>query len=253
MTSPDTESAGSNWVRLPWDSDHFGIQIGRLVPASLSESALSKALKSAEEAGIRCLYWLAERTDFQADSARRAGFRMVDVRVDLEIQVGSLAIGTRNDASLGPDQAVRIAVDLDLAPLRSLAAQSHHNTRFYTDSNFPRDRAGALYVRWIERALSDPLQEVLVSGPPGAPSAYVCCDLGRQDGVGAIGLIAVAETSRGKGLGTTLVQKAIEWFTNEGASRIVVATQGENYAAQSLYRKLGFMTTAKSNWFHRWS
>jgi ribosomal protein S18 acetylase RimI-like enzyme len=67
-----------------------------------------------------------------------------------------------------------------------------------------------------------------------------------------IGLIAVAESHRGAGLGSTLVSAAIRRLAEQGVQQIEVVTQGDNNAARSMYNGLGFTERNRFTWLHRW-
>jgi dTDP-4-amino-4,6-dideoxy-D-galactose acyltransferase len=245
MTLPEAGAESPGWVRLPWDSNHFGFSIGRLLSPAVSEADLTSALAEADAAGIQCLYWLSNSDEAQVALGQRAGFKKVDVRVELGADLGSQP--QRLDAA----QGVREAEESDLAPLKTLASRSHRNTRFYTDRSFPPDRADALYAAWIERSFNDPTQTVYVSGPPGEPDGYIAFGV-TEEGHGFIGLIAVAESQRGAGVGSALVSAAIGRLAERGIQQTQVVTQGDNVAAQSLYNGLGFTERNRSVWLHRW-
>jgi ribosomal protein S18 acetylase RimI-like enzyme len=246
MTLPDADVDSPGWVRLPWDSDHFGVSIGRLLPPALSEVDLTAALLSADGAGIRCLYWLSDPDEAQVALGRQAGFKKVDVRVELVLDLASQPL------PLERASGIRRACDSDLLALKALASQSHRNTRFYTDTSFPPDRADALYAAWIERSFNDPAQIVLVSGPPGEPDGYIAFGAS-EEGHGVIGLIAVAESQRGAGIGSALVSSAIHRLAEQGIQQIEVVTQGDNDAARRLYGGVGFTERKRSIWLHRWT
>lgn len=245
MTLPDAGSDSAGWVRLPWDSDHFGLSIGRLLSPVISEGDLTKALRSADAAGIQCLYWLSDPDEAQVALGQRAGFKKVDVRVELGRDLASEPL------PLKAGLEIREARESDLVPLKALASRSHHNTRFYTDRSFPPDRADALYAAWIERSFNDPTQTVYVSGPPGEPNGYIAFGV-PTGGHGVIGLIAVAESQRGAGLGSALVGTAIRRLAEQGIQQVEVVTQGDNNAARSLYTGLGFTGRNRFIWLHRW-
>lgn len=202
MTLPDDGAASPGWVRLAWDSDHFGIPIGRLLSPAVSEVDLTKALEHADAAGIRCLYWLSTPDEAQIALGQRAAFKKVDVRVELAADLGSQPL------PLKETPGIREAAESDLASLKELASRSHRNTRFYTDRSFARAAADGLYAAWIEGSFNDPTQTVYVSGPPGEPDGYIAFGV-TQEGHGVIGLIAVAESQRGGGIGSALVSAFI--------------------------------------------
>ena len=245
MTLPKHEHADV-WVHLAWDSRHFGFPIGRLLPRSLGVTELASSVESVNEAGIRCLYWLADRTPKNTNAANLTGFKLVSSRTVLE---RPLPAGIRSDSN---GAEVRVGLDADLETLRSLAASSHQNTRFYTDSSFPRDLADAMYGAWIDRGHRDPFQRLLVTGPVGGPVGYIICEVDEAHTQGSIGLVAVAKQNQGVGLGTVLLANALTWLSNQGARTVSVVTQAENAAALRLYRTSDFTVKDVAVWFHRW-
>jgi putative acetyltransferase len=58
--------------------------------------------------------------------------------------------------------------------------------------------------------------------------------------VGVLGMGVVAE-ERGKGIGKALIEAAIAKATERGLSRIELTVHSENKAAQSLYKRVGFL------------
>ena len=73
--------------------------------------------------------------------------------------------------------------------------------------------------------------------------------VGRIDGEdqgekhGYIGMLAVDQHNRRKGIGRQLMQAAIAAFTSSGASEITLDTESTNVASQALYQSLGFLYT----------
>ena len=150
-----------------------------------------------------------------------------------------------------------------------MASTSHRDTRFYSDAHFPRPLCDALYARWIQASCEGFADAVLVIGPAGAPLGYVTCHLdtpppGRPAPAeardahdhpprgGRIGLIAVGEDARGRGLGPLLVRAAVDWLGGHGAAAVSVVTQGRNVAAQRLYQRCGFLTRDLHLYYHKW-
>lgn len=55
--------------------------------------------------------------------------------------------------------------------------------------------------------------------------------------------LAVADEARHSGIGTKLMQVAIDWLRERGAPRVILWTAASNATAQSLFRRLGFRET----------
>ena len=83
-------------------------------------------------------------------------------------------------------------------------------------------------------------------------AGYISCQVDAVTGTGRIGLIAVAELERGRGLGRILVSGALRWLGEAGCREVRVATQASNVPAQRLYQALGFRTAEASATYHRW-
>ena len=236
----------ARWIRLPWDSEHFGFEIARLNVSELSSENLRTEIEAAQQSGIRCLYWLANRNAVAA-LPRSPGIKVLDTRV-----VYSRAL---INADRHPDvdsTGIRSAENQDLPELLRLASASHTNTRFFQDESFPVNRARSLYSLWIQKAISDPDQMVFVSGPHGRPRAYITCGPSPDSNGAAIGLVAVAPKHRREGHGQKLVSAALMWARELGFTNLDVVTQGRNHPARRLYEKIGFDLVEESTWVHIW-
>jgi ribosomal protein S18 acetylase RimI-like enzyme len=233
---------------LDWDSDHFGIRIGRVAAARLTQGDARSIREWMRERGAACLYLLLDAGD--ADSVRTAedlGFRFIDVRLTLAAEPGIVV----ERAGPAARDGVRSARADDVADLASIARVSHRDGRFHSDPGFPSDRADALYQRWIENSCGDYADAVFVAEHEGQPAGYFTCHLD-AGGIGRIGLLAVAESARRRGLATHLCAAAARWFAERGAVRIDVVTQAKNLAALRFYQAQGFAPTRVEVWFHLW-
>ena len=230
---------------LDWDSAHFGMRIGRVAPARADERLFQDARRWADEQSLDCMYLLADSS--HAATVRLAGefgWRMVDMRVTLGV-----------DVSKAPksESPMRLACAGDLSYLKQLAVSSHKDSRFYTDGKFPVAACDRLFGTWIERSVLDPgfAGAVFVPELPGnKPAGYITCAV--KNGAGEIGLIAVDPEARRMGIGMRLLAQATTWFSEQGAERASVVTQGCNIAALRMYQRYGFAIESIQLWFHRW-
>jgi dTDP-4-amino-4,6-dideoxy-D-galactose acyltransferase len=224
---------------LEWDSCFFGVEIAQVVSTRLDPPAVEGVDRWCDARRIDCVYFLAD----EPGGAEDAGFRLVDVRVELT--------RTLAPPPAAPDPRVRPAEARDLPALRAIARTSHRDSRFYRDARFPRDRCDALYETWIAKSCEGSAAGVLVADLDGTVTGYVTCEQ-PAPATGRIGLFAVASDARGRGTGTALVASALAWLGARGVESVTVATQGRNVAAQQLYQAAGFRTAALRLWYHRW-
>jgi ribosomal protein S18 acetylase RimI-like enzyme len=72
------------------------------------------------------------------------------------------------------------------------------------------------------------------------------------DRVGNIGLIAVHERARGRGVGAALMAAAHRWMAGRGAAAATVVTQLDNAAACRLYQASGYGLAGVWHCYHFW-
>ncbi len=235
------------WSPLPWDTEFFGFQVGRVREPHLTESEMAVIDDESRRAGLRLLYFLSPGDDdASVEVAGRWGFRMVDVRVTLEWAV----------TALPPAPESRVAIrghrEADLVTLRAVARNSFTDSRYYHDPGFSREQCDALYEEWITRDCGGRAEKVFVAETPLGVAGFLTCHHPAGAGAGRIGLVGVAQTARGGGVGRTLIRAAQAWFESAGANRVLVTTQGRNTGAQRAYQRAGFVTASTEIWFHKW-
>lgn len=235
---------------LTWDTGFFGFRIARVLGNRLTRRAAKEIDLWCQEREIGCLYFLADADDPDtAKAAEENSFRLVDVRITFVHRVASVG--------LVPDSLVRTAVvrpacPKDMPMLQTIARDSHFDTRFFQDVNFPRHLSQALYETWIRVSCEGYADQVLVAEHESIPTGYVTCHVDRSERVGRIGLLAVSRRDRGLGLGFELVRNALEWFAIQGMQQVRVVTQETNHAAQRLYERCEFSARGRELWYHKW-
>lgn len=228
--------------QLPWDSEHFGVPIGRVAGGRLTRDDV----ETADRSGLRCLYLLipADESSAIAD-AEDLGFRVVSLRLTMSrpVQPGD-----------PPAASVRPARPEDLPVLEPVAATAHSDTRFFVDPGFGRDAARHLYERWLRASVLEGFADLaLVAEHEGRPVGYITGHFHSATRSVAIGLLAVGDLARGRGLGVQLVNALLRAAEARGFERVDVVTQGRNLRAQRLYARAGFHPTRREVWLHRWS
>jgi dTDP-4-amino-4,6-dideoxy-D-galactose acyltransferase len=239
--------APARWASLPWDTEFFGIPVGRVQGSRVDEGKMAAVVEECRLAGIRVLYFLAAGDDDTGvKAAEQSGFLMVDVRMTYEW----------NAAPLAPAPVTAVAIrghrDADVGALRAIARTSFGDSRYYHDRRFPRERCDALYEEWITRDCGGSAEKVFVAETPLGVAGFLTCHHPSGADVGRIGLVGVAEGARGGGVGRALIHAAQEWFALTGVARVRVVTQGRNASAQRMYQRAGFVTASTEIWFHKW-
>ncbi len=231
---------------LPWDTEFFGFRVARILPARLAGDEMRSALDWCRANAVRCIYFQADANDAKTVRlAEQNGFRLADIRVELE----------KNDPGREPDAngvSVRDAAAADLATLKPLFAGIAHFSRFAFDPRFPADAAERLYARWIERSVEGYADLTLVAETGGRVVGGITGHLDKERKTVQIGLLAVDESTRSKGVGRLLVQALCCRAAGTGATGYEVATQGRNTNALRFYNRNGFAVRSVRLWYHKW-
>ena len=236
---------------LTWDTSFFGFKIGRVLPSQLDATSLAAVIELAKRERYQCLYFQADPDDAETVSlAEGAGFHLVDVRIVLEHPF---------DGRPAPVPRYSIPEDIqlgsprpeDVPTLEQIAVEIGHTSRFYFDRRFPLDACPRLYRAWLQKAMADDHDTVIVAYLPEGAAGLIACGID-SDRVGTVQLAGVQSGMRGRGVGTALVQGALDWFRAQGAELAKVATQARNVPAQRLYQQMGFFTRRMTLYYHKW-
>lgn len=229
--------------RLPWDSDFFGFEVGRLdVSTGVTLDQIREAVNASE---CRCLYmfvpneWYSGACD--PDSSRRMLSAMGACRYDVRTTYAK-AIVPLASLDMG-DVALEIT-----SRLETLAITSGKYSRFFKDERL-RPFFNDLYKEWLKKDFLNGRVFIHRFADEIDGITTVSCN----EGSGTIGLVAVDAKSRGRGIATTLLQNVDTWLWSKDIKTVAVTTQGENIAARRLYEKTGFTVVSQVEVWHVWT
>ena len=232
---------------LQWDSDFFGLSVATLDGGHLHAETSKDVFNWCRQEKIRCLYFLADGRDSQTlQCAYKKGFQFIDVRVEMEYDLRNA------QQSKEPSLAIQsVTKKGQLKNIQAFARKSHTESRFFKDLNFDRTKCEKLYENWIYRDFEKghilgfyPVEGEIVKG-------YLTFIMESLD-IAKIGLIAVEDDYRGRGVGSELLNKTIAMSKKLNAKKLVVVTQATNTSALRLYEKAGFRISGVKLWFHKW-
>jgi dTDP-4-amino-4,6-dideoxy-D-galactose acyltransferase len=264
-TADATRNEATSVTRLEWDSVHFGFQVGRIA-GEVSDVELEAALVQARKRAFRLIYWAtAPERQAPLQLLSEFGGRLVDRKV-------TFARGLHADEAAATSGGLTIVhygkreISDELTDL-SIAAGEY--SRFAVDPRIPRDRFEEMYRIWIAASVCGEMAgTVLIARDPALDGALKATNLPSKssageeiagmitikvtDGVGNIGLIAVSESQRGRGIGSRLIEAAHGWMVQCGANKTTVVTQAANAPACALYQRAGYTIEHAENYYHFW-
>lgn len=226
--------------RLDWDSEFFGLRIGRVEIVSEEDAYALAVQRDLLKNDFDLIYVFANHGlgFFGADAKK------VDEKV-VYVLSGNPCLEPHDNVVLWNDNK---GVTDDLL---HLALISGKYSRFRLDERFPFGSYERLYSRWIEQSVNHTIaSEVFCYMVGEVPRGLATLD--RKNYNGTIGLVAVHDGFQQRGIGTTIIQQVIHYAQKQRCRRLTVATQLENVSACKLYEKCGFQVDSVTDVWHWW-
>jgi dTDP-4-amino-4,6-dideoxy-D-galactose acyltransferase len=226
---------------LDWDSCFFGLKIGQIDTDQMTYELYNELIYTKRKSGYDLVYWFAEY-DGKNDPEPSGGKlpELYDVKI------------TYSKSNLIPEENKNLSIEKYNGPLTGklieLAIESGQKSRFRKDSRL-KDRFVDMYTTWISRSVSGEIADVvLVSKMQNEINGFITAQ--RTGSICRVGLIAVDQMFRGRGIGGELLEAANSWCTKEGCNEIRVATQIENRGACRLYERNGYNRLSTKYIYH---
>lgn len=226
---------------LDWDSDFFNMKICR-IDGMRFDVIPEETFRRLKAEGYKLAYVMIPYTN-TVSLSDGVSTKPVDIKI-----VYSKLLTDRDKMADMPEIALCTKAS---DRLYDLAYQAGHMSRFRMDPNFEDTAFKRMYRAWIDNSVAGIIADYVFGYYEGQmPIGLLTLRI--KDGVAEIGLIAVDEAARGKGLGRSLLQKACAMSYEKGATRITVATQKINKGACAFYESNGFSLDSSTAIYHEW-
>jgi GNAT superfamily N-acetyltransferase len=241
---------------LIWDSELIKRKIGRLTISSENLCSLKKGLKLAESEGFQYLLCKLTSQDTKVIRALESeGFYLTDIGVTFGINTAEFLARNKQRVLVKPplpssasrrltregisqiSDLITPATQKDVPDLKKLIPSLFPESRFYHDPFFSRKEADNLYRAWIENSVNGREADIVFYIP--RTGFITCKKTGKHSG--KIVLIGIRKSSRGKGYGSALLFRAMEWFAGQGTDFVTVRTQLKNLQGINFYLRCGFV------------
>ncbi len=226
--------------RLVWDSDFFGLRIGRAFVFSEEEGMSLASQRKYLEEDYDLLYVCTSH-----------GLRFTDDKAKLVDEKMAYSLSEVVSAEANPCVELWDTKNGVTDELLHLALISGKYSRFKLDGSLPSGSYERLYSRWIERSVNHVIAtEVFCYMVNNMPRGLVTLD--RKNGVGTIGLVAIHEDFQYQGIGAAMMRHVIRFAQKHDCGKLSVKTQLENVSACKLYEKVGFQVESVTDVWHWW-
>jgi hypothetical protein len=248
--------------KLEWDSNHFGVPMGRLNWSDSKESpdkTVAQAIGQAKKTGLEQLMARAHPSEMEKIHAlETAGFQLMDTLMTLAVDL------RKNPPPAADDPSIRSAKPQDIPALTALARTAFSDRsiwldRFHADPRISSEKADALYEEWVrnsvlpESSKASMADQTFVAEIDGAVAGFLTCVRGSETTYGKVSLNAVNATFRKRGIYRAMIHKSLEWFLKEKSPLVSVRTSIFSIAVQRAWIRVGALPTEVEHTFHWWA
>jgi GNAT superfamily N-acetyltransferase len=246
------DGATVTFARESFDSEVFGLEIGRIQAAHASSSAGYRALFESVllEARARRFDQVLRRArlDNLAEvwALEAAGFELMDVVVTFARRV---APGVRPPE--WPHFRIDSSTDATAAEIARDMVDDPWGSRYEADPAYDAADVRELRRRWLMNSHRGRAQAFFIGTIDGRLAGYVTCLLHMKAGEveeGEIELVGTLPAFRGQRVASRTIEHALCWF-GDRCPLVTVRTQATNIKAASVYERAGFTLHASEATF----
>lgn len=227
---------------LAWDSEFFGVSIGRVELDGATETRLKEIETEARERGIDCLYGSLEPSDNHTSIlVQQFDWRLIEVNVLFDRPAGPFTPPSPTSST------IRRGTPDDLPALGDAIARVAPWSRFGADPRFGHEAARRMHEAWITRAASEPERRLLsIAEDESGITGISACVI---DEVPRIDFIGVLDT--GSGASHALMADFFDWADHGPTQAGPCAAR--NIAVLRYVEICGFSARKTTYSFHWWA
>lgn len=226
---------------LNWDTNFFGYNIGCIKIKDCDNFDIDHFLKRA--ATYKLVYIFSE------EELNYRELKLVDKKVDFLFESNDINVPTSFDSNIQSFNSSKHNKE----ELLTLGLKSGVYSRFNLDPNFKNNEYTRLYKEWILKSINGKLAfDIPVYVEDNQIIGFTTI-LHRSKVLAGIGLVAVKEAARGKGVGMALINQTIQRAREKQYRKIEVVTQLNNIPAVRLYQKSNFSMKQITYIYHYWN
>jgi dTDP-4-amino-4,6-dideoxy-D-galactose acyltransferase len=229
---------------LNWDTNFFGYEVAQVIFDQFGDNFLENLLRDIKFKNIRLTYFFASPLDLKLNEhIEKIGGILVDQKTVYAKTTHAHVAFSNHITEYGEVTPSERLVELGL--------QAGIFSRFNTDKNFNNHEFERLYKEWLVNSVNKKIAFKTLISLSGSEITGLTT-MGKKDNYADIGLVAVDQSYRGKGIGTDLIKFADNIAFELKFETIKVVTQLQNRGACRLYEKCNFKIDRITNVYHYW-
>ncbi|WP_458628872.1 GNAT family N-acetyltransferase [Winogradskyella sp. PC D3.3] len=195
---------------LKWDSDFFGLKVGRLTILDNSVFNLDDFLKKVKDDDYDLVYVISYDKMLQNQSLLKANLNLVDIQMTMSLRFNS------NNYITNPYEFRTELNEKELIECYAIAESTSKVSRFYTELSIGTEKTKELYRKWIDNAINKSFSDGLFLEKLNDKVVGIhLIKTDENNDKGYFTLTGVDETIKRMGLGTKLWNQSFGYLANE--------------------------------------
>ena len=190
---------------LPWDSEFFGVSIGKVDLNGVTDADLVAIETEARDREFDCVYGQLDPSDgdgYTALEVQQHGHQLVEINV-------LMGRPDKPFAGIPTESSARIATEADMEILHDSLDRLAPWSRFGADPRFGKAAARRMHQAWVERAIRDENRMLAIAEDEDGVTGLSTQVLEGPTGTPCVDLMGVVKP--GKGVSGALLQALVDW------------------------------------------
>ena len=235
-----------NYLFLEWDSNFFQKKVAKITDENLkNHQEINFVLNELKFKKYDLVYFFSKKEqNLFEDILKKYNGQLIDKKITY--------LKTLDKTSIIPYKEItKYHKEYPTNDLICLAIDSGIYSRFNLDENIETNKFEELYKKWIINSVNKTIaKDVLIYEFQQEIAGMV--SLGEKNNRADIGIIAVNENIRGKGIGKKLMQSAENWSIENNYKHLQVVTQKDNINACKFYESCDYKIDKIEYIYHFW-
>lgn len=221
---------------LEWDSDFFGIKVGRLIVSDLNSFDAVSFNKQVLSDNYDLVYIVSLKKMLDFEKLSPLNLSLMDIQITMSKKV---------DITECTDHPYEFRTELsekELNECYSIVEQTASVSRFFNEPLIGPEKTKKLYRRWVDNAVSTNYADgIIISKNNDKIVGVHIVTTDVNLGIGHCSVIGVSENEKGNGIGRDLWFQALNyWNIRSNVKKYHVPFSIQNLESFNFHLKIGF-------------
>lgn len=222
-------------THLIWDSEFFGLKIGKLEIFDETEFDIVNFRKLAEDQNFDLIYLFKFGNMFSSSLLTSSDICLMDIMVTMSMKFDTAKYKNHNF------ELKNKLNNQELLECYEIAEQTSKVSRFYNEPLIGKAKTISLYKKWVDNSINSKYCDgVLLEKKDNTVVGFYLIKSDSKNNVGCCSLIGVNQNLKSKGYGSKLWSQSFGYLSHLNIDTCVVPFSLSNTSSFNFHLKIGF-------------